>query len=104
VSAAEDKTKMNSLDSERASVENGKKLDEVILLLKGQGEDAPGLLHKVAQHGRALYGTNGHDGLISRVAIMWRFHVWLLVTISAGIGGVLGFILKTLVEVFSKHP
>jgi len=93
---------MNSLDSEKVSMENGRKLDEVILLLKGQGDDAPGLLHKVAQHGRALYGTNGHDGLISRVAIMWRRHVWILCTVSAGIGGALGFILKSIVEVFSK--
>lgn len=91
---------MNSLKTEEISIENGKKLDRIMLFLEGAGEDAPGLLHNVAKHGHALYGDNGHDGLISRVAIMWRIHVWVLCSVSAGFG----FMLKSIIEGIVKKP
>ena len=91
---------MNSIKMEETSIENGKKLDRIMIFLEGAGEDAPGLLHNVAKHSSALYGSNGQDGLISRVAIMWRVHVWVLCSVSAGFG----FMLKTVIESLMKHP
>jgi hypothetical protein len=70
-------------EAEQISAENSKKLDEVLLILKGQGEAAPGLMAIVHAHSVALYGVNGKLGLSQKVETMWRFSVWVLAAASA---------------------
>ena len=36
-----------------------------------------------------LQGKDGSLGLLGKVSIMWRFHVWILCTISAAAGSVI---------------
>lgn len=70
-------------------MENSRKLDEVLLLLKGE-ENAPGVLGKIASHEATLYGLHGNNGLVGKVNVMWRAHVWLLCSLSA----IAGYLLK----------
>lgn len=43
----------------------------------------------VDQHDKTLYGLNGDFGLSQKVNVMWRAHVWVLCTLSAGAGSVI---------------
>ncbi len=95
---------MNTLQAETISIENGRKLDELtiaqremIMLLKGSGEDVPGVLSNVAKHANTLYGP---EGVVIRVAILWRVQGWLLGAVCTG----LGFVIKTLIDMFAHHP
>ena len=81
---------VEDMQDHRISVENSSKLDRVIQLLEGDGPDAPGLKSKVATHDSILMGERGNNGLVQRVNIMWKVHIWLLCTLS----GIVGFILK----------
>lgn len=65
--------------------DNSKKLDRIIALIEGQ-PDAPGILGRLAVHEETLFGRRGNNGLVNKVNIMWRGHVWLLCTISAAVG------------------
>jgi len=67
------------------TLENGKKLDRVLFLLEGE-PSAPGVLVKLQQHAETLYGISGNDGVVSKVNVMWRIHVWLLCSFSATFG------------------
>ena len=89
---------MNHVEAETVSIENGKKIDRIIDLLQGQGPDAPGVLHEVRKHGIAI------DDMDKKVTIMWRVHVWVLCTASAGVGTAFGFWLKTILEGVMKRP
>ena len=71
------------LDLDRRLTEQDKKLDELLLLLKGQGADNPGISHRVKNLERVVYGSDSTSGLATKTAIMWRAHVWLLCTMSA---------------------
>jgi hypothetical protein len=76
------------------SQSNSKKLDEIIILVRGE-EGAPGVLRRLAEIEDLLRGKEGHGGLIMKVNSMWRAHVWLLCTLSAAVG----FLLR---EFFTK--
>lgn len=73
-------------DTNRWSQENAGKLDRVIQLLEGDGSDAPGLVARVGIIERVLFGKETEKGLMFRVSIMWRLHLWILCTLSAGAG------------------
>ena len=75
---------------------NSKKLDHIVHLLEGS-KDAPGLLYKVEQIRQELYG-NGSMGLVQKVSIMWRAHVWILCSLSAVIGSVITAIVRWLIK------
>ena len=70
-------------------MENSKKLDRLLALIEGE-ENAPGLLGRVAAHDKTLYGIDGSNGVVNKVNVMWRAHVWLLCSMS----GIAGFLLK----------
>jgi hypothetical protein len=75
---------------------NSKKLDHIVHLLEGS-KDAPGLLHKVEQIRAELYG-NGTMGLIQKVTIMWRAHVWILCGLSGVVGSFVTAMVKWIVK------
>lgn len=70
---------------------NDTKLDRVILLLEG-GKDAPGVVGRLARTEEILFGDTRFMGVLTKVNIMWRLHIWLLCTMSA----LAGYALKTL--------
>ena len=74
------------------------KLDRVLMLLEGAGQDAPGLLHKVNTHADILLGKDGSRGMVQKVDLMWRAHIWLLCTLSGG----LGFLCKPAFDAFKE--
>lgn len=78
--------------------ETNKKLDRVLMLLEGAGEDAPGLLHKVNTHAELLLGKDGSRGVVQKVDLMWRAHIWILCTLSGG----LGFLLQPAFSAFRE--
>lgn len=57
-------------------------LREHELLLKGER----GLEAQVGQHHRDLYGDGRELGLMQKVAVMWRIHVWIACVLSALFG------------------
>lgn len=77
------------------SAENSKKLDELIMLIKGEN-DAPGVLRRVTVHEEILFGKEGQPGLVTKVTVMWRAHVFLL----CGLSSIAGFLFKTLLVKF----
>lgn len=83
------------------SEENSKKLDLVITLLRGE-PGAPGLLARQSLDEETLYGTKGNIGLVNKVNIMWRIHVWVLCTMSALAGYSLNNIVQGALRV-SQH-
>lgn len=85
-------------DKQDVSAENAKKLDRLIFLMEGAGEDTPGIVHKLNEHDLVLMGQRGEPGLMSKVNIMWRVHVWLLCSLS----GLVGYWLKTGLETLFK--
>ena len=76
---------------EQISAENSRKLDHIVWLLDGDG-DNPGVLHRLGEIAETLYGKQGAGGIVSKVNVMWRIHTWLLCTLSGGLG-VLGTLL-----------
>lgn len=40
----------------------------------------------LATHDRILFGREGMLGLAQQVNVLWRIHVWLLCSMSAGLG------------------
>ncbi len=84
--------------SDGISAANSDKLDElrlstnrIIALIEGE-EDAPGILARIALHDEVLFGRQDRMGMVTRVTLMWRIHVWGLTTL----GVVTGYLLKTL--------
>jgi len=68
------------------SIDNSRKLDRILALIEGE-DNAPGILAKVALHDEMLFGSRGKGfGLITRVNLMWRVHVWVLCALSASAG------------------
>lgn len=62
----------------------------IIALIEGE-TDAPGILARLALHEEVLFGRKGY-GLVTRVGIMWRVHVWVMCSLS----GIAGFLLREL--------
>jgi hypothetical protein len=75
---------------------NSKKLDHIIHILEGS-KDAPGLLSRVERISRDLYG-NGSMGMIQKITIMWRAHVWILCSLSGVLGSFLTAMIKWLIK------
>jgi hypothetical protein len=61
-----------------------RKLDRILILIEGDGENAPGLNGRVSKLEGAVFGGEQAMGLLTRTMIMWRVHVWMLCTLSAG--------------------
>lgn len=88
-------------DTEKASIENSRKLDRILLLLEGNGPDAPGLMARVAQHDAVLFGVGDkRTGIVDKINTVYRFWVWVLCTLSAGAGGVATALLKKFIHIF----
>ena len=68
------------------SMENGGKLDKLIQLVEGSGEDSPGIVSRLRSVEVIINGKDGDAGLIHKVALMWRVHIWILCICSTGIG------------------
>jgi len=85
---------------ETSTAQNSKKLDRIMFLLEGSGEDTPGLVQTVAELREAMFGVQGRNGLTQKVDVMWRIYIWLLCTLS----GAAGFLLKAFVDILQKHP
>lgn len=90
------------------SLSNSNKLDvllegqrHVVQVLEGSGVDSPGLLHKVRTHETILSGDveTGSLGIVQKVGIMWRVHVWLLCGFSGAIGGAIGYLVRGILKI-----
>ena len=80
-------------------MDTGQKLDRLLVLIEGAGNDAPpGILHRLNQYDELLLGKAGEGGIVSKVNLMWRAHIWILCTFSAGAGFFLKVGLETLVK------
>jgi len=77
-----------------SSQSNGEKLDRLIQLIEGSGPHDGGMLGKLEKHDIALYGEGERPGLITKVSIMWRVHVWLLVSVSSMGGAIVMWLIK----------
>lgn len=73
-------------------------LGRVKSLLEGGGEDAPGLVSRVATIERVIFGKEMQEGMAYKVNVLWRMHVWVLCTLS----GLAGFALRELVRLVWK--
>lgn len=83
--------KLNRLES---------KVERIIVMIEGTGEDAPGLMARLSLVERILYGKEHQDeGLVYRVGVLWRLHVWVLCTLSAAGGFVLREIIRLIWKV-----
>lgn len=67
------------------SEKNSKKLDRILFLIEGDGADSPGLSGRVRAMEKTLFGDGSDKAITTKVNIMWRAHVWLLCSISAGL-------------------
>jgi hypothetical protein len=79
------------MNPEMTSIDNSRKLDRIIQLIEGE-EGAPGILGRLARHDEILYGRDGSSGMVNKVNLMWRAHVYVLCTLS----GVVGYFVKSL--------
>ena len=74
-----------------------RKVDRSLQLLEGD-EDAPGLMKRVAFMETLLFGKDRASGMIHKVTVMWRIHIWVLCTASAFVG----FMARELVKIIWK--
>lgn len=71
------------------------KIDRVTGLIEGAGSDAPGLMARLSMVERVLFGKEKQDeGLVYKVGVLWRVHVWVLCTLSAAGGFVLREVIR----------
>jgi hypothetical protein len=62
-------------------------VDEMRQLLKGDGEDNPGLFGRMAFMERIVFGKEDQErGLMYKVNIMYRVHFWLVGVVCAAAG------------------
>ena len=59
------------------------KIDRLLQIIEGDGDDAPGLVGRLAHVERDFYGHKNDLGVRTKVTIMWRVHMWILCTASA---------------------
>lgn len=71
-------------------------MTDLVTVLKGDEDGiSAGLFGRVKRHQDILYGKDDEKfGLIHKVNLMWRGHIWLL----CGASGVMGYGLKWAVE------
>lgn len=71
------------------------KVQRILVIIEGTGEDAPGLMARLSLVERVLFGKERQDeGLVYKVGVLWRVQVWVLCTLSAAAG----FVLRELVR------
>lgn len=75
-----------------------KSVGRIIHILEGEGDSAPGLMARLSILERVLWGKNNQDGIVQKVNILWRMHVWVLCTLS----GLAGFALREIVRLIWK--
>ncbi len=80
------------MSDESVSRSNAQKLDRLIQLIEGE-EDAPGVLARISLIEAVIFGKHGKEGLATKVNFMWKIYVWIMCTLSAGIGFLLREIL-----------
>ena len=74
------------MNNEQATSQtNAAKLDRLLQLIEGE-TDAPGILARLTLLETVMFGRHGRDGLATKVNFMWRFYIWVLCSMSAGIG------------------
>jgi hypothetical protein len=66
-----------------ASIE--RKIDRLITLTDGDGENSPGLAGRLHHVEKVIYG-NGRMGIQTQVRLIWSTWVWFLCTLSAAAG------------------
>jgi hypothetical protein len=59
-----------------------------------QNDKLDEVLRRTATLFELLQGEHGQLGLLQKVEIMWRMHVWVLCSISAGLGGALTLMVR----------
>ncbi len=64
------------------------------VMMEGSGSDAPGLISRVALVEKVMFGRGQEEGIVVKVNILWRMHVWVLCTLS----GLAGFALREVVK------
>lgn len=75
------------------------KVQKILVILEGTGEDAPGLMARLSLVERVLFGKERQDeGMIYRVNVLWKGYIWILCTLSAAAG----FGLRELVRIVWK--
>lgn len=62
------------------------KVDRILQVIEGEGDDQPGVIGQLAEIRRDFYGVKNELGVKAKMAIVWRVHVWLLCSASALIG------------------
>lgn len=67
-------------------------------VIQGSGADAPGLVSRVALIERVMFGKEQQEGMVYKVNILWRMHLWVLCTLS----GLAGFALREAVRLVWK--
>lgn len=75
------------------------KVERILVIIEGTGEDAPGLMARLSMVERVLFGKERQDeGIMYRVNVLWKGYIWLLCTLSA----IAGFGLRELVKIIWK--
>jgi uncharacterized coiled-coil protein SlyX len=72
-------------------------LDEVVRLLKGEGP-VHGLIERLERHDKTLYGADDVPGVVGKMQILWRTHVWAWCTLSACVGSSLTLVLVAILQ------
>lgn len=66
-----------------------RKVDQLLTMMNGTGEDNPGVMGRLAFMERVLFGKEDQErGLLYKVNVMYRVHFWLvgLICTAAGFG------------------
>lgn len=85
--------------AESISEQNAAKLDVLTLQVARiiqAVEGDPGIASRLHVMERVLFGEDGAGGLIQEHKLLWRAHVWLLCTLSAGMGAVATIVIQKL--------
>jgi hypothetical protein len=83
---------------ETISQDNSRKLDEILVWIRGD-ETNPGFSERLRLVEKLLFGREGNRGLIQEHTIMWRIHVWVLCSFSAGLGVLITLLIQRLSKV-----
>lgn len=77
--------KLDELDKKVEEI--ARKIDHAMLLISGDGKDAPGFLSRLGLLERLLLGDESiRFGIVTKVNVLWHVHVWVLCTCSAAAG------------------
>jgi hypothetical protein len=76
-----------------------RKVDHLLDLIMGSGENAPGLMSRVAAIERVLYGRDATGGMVQQLVEIRRIKTWVLGSLSA----LFGSGLTVLIQYVIKH-